>query len=280
MRGISSTTTHEESVVTDEFTLDGSAGALVVHVWPNDKPHFAVLLGHGIAEHSRRYDHVAEHLVHDGAVVYAPDHRSHGRSAGEPGLLDDIEAMVSDLRLLADRIREDHPDLPLVLIGHSLGAVMSTRFVQRYPGELAALVLSGPVIGGNPAFEGLLAMDPLPEVPLDPAALSRDASVGEAYAADPLVYHGPLSRTTLETFFGTVDTIAEGPNLGDLPTLWIHGENDPLAPYDVTAKAFEHVGGTALEQKVYPGAMHEIFNETNQKEVLDDVSAFLRRVLN
>lgn len=266
--------------MTEEFTLDGSAGSLVVHVWPSTDPRFAVLLAHGIAEHSRRYDHVAEHLVRDGAVVYAPDHRSHGRSEGERGTVDDIEAMTSDLHLVAERIRADHPDLSLVLVGHSLGGVISTRFAQRYPGELAAMVLSAPVIGGNPAFEGLLAMDPIPEVPLDPATLSRDASVGEAYAADPLVYHGPLTRTTLETLFGTVDTIAEGPDFGELPTLWIHGENDPLAPYDVTAKAFEHVGGSALEQKVYPGAMHEIFNETNQDEVLDDVSAFLRRVLN
>jgi alpha-beta hydrolase superfamily lysophospholipase len=128
-------------------------------------------------------------------------------------------------------------------------------------------------------FELLLQMDPLPDVPLDPAMLSRDPAVGEAYASDPLVHHGPLSRTTLETIFASVETIGAGSNLGDLPTLWIHGENDPLAPYDVTAAAFEHLAGTALESKVYPGAMHEIFNETNQAEVLDDVDDFLGRVL-
>lgn len=265
--------------MTDEFTLEGSAGSLAVHVWPNHDARFAVLLSHGIAEHSGRYDHVAKHLVGDGGVVHSPDHRGHGKSDGEPGLVDDIEAMVDDLHLVAEKIRANHPDLPMVLIGHSLGGIIATRFAQRHPGELAALVLSAPVIGGNPGFEALLAMDPIPEVPLDPAVLSRDPSVGEAYAADPLIYHGPLTRTTLETIFATVQTIAEGPDLGDLPTLWIHGENDPLAPYDVTAQAFDHVGGGALAQKMYPGAMHEIFNETNQDEVLSDVSAFLRRVL-
>ena len=261
--------------MTEELTLAGSAGALVVHVWPNDDARFAALLAHGIGEYSGRYQHV----VDSGGVVYSPDHRGHGKSDGERGLVDDIEAMVTDLHLVADRVRADRPELPLVLIGHSLGGIIATRFAQRYPGELAALVLSAPVIGGNPGFEALLGMDPLPDVPLDPAMLSRDPDVGEAYAADPLVYHGPLSRKTLETIFGMGETIAAGPNLGDLPTLWIHGESDPLAPYNVTAAAFKHVGGSALETKVYQGGMHESFNETNKQEVLDDVTEFLDRVL-
>src|SRR5215207_8668511 len=265
--------------MTHQFTLNGSSGSLAVHLWPNANARFAVLLAHGIAKHSGRYEHVAAHLVRNGGVVYSPDHRGHGKSAGERGLVDDIEAMATDLHLVADRVRADRPELPLVLIGHSLGGIIATRFAQRYPGELAALVLSAPVVGGNPGFEALLGMDPLPDVPLDPAVLSRDAAVGEAYAADPLVYHGPLSRKTLETIFGTVATIAERPDLGDLPTLWIHGEGDQLAPYDVTATAFKHLGGSSLEQKVYPGAMHEIFNETNKEDVLDDVTAFLDRVL-
>jgi alpha-beta hydrolase superfamily lysophospholipase len=145
-----------------------------------------------------------------------------------------------------------------------------------YPSELDALVLTGPVVGGNPAFEALLAMDPMPSVPIDPAMLSRDPAAGAAYLADPLVYHGPLTRQTLTAIFASVDVIAAGPSLGELPTLWLHGENDPLAPYDVTAKAFEHLAGSALEQKMYDGAMHEILNETNKDEVIADILTFLR----
>jgi alpha-beta hydrolase superfamily lysophospholipase len=265
--------------MTEKFALGGSAGSLMVRVWPTPDPRFIVLIAHGIGEHSGRYEHVARRLAGAGAIVYAPDHRGHGASDGERGLVDDLEAVVSDVHLVAVRARADHPGLSMVLIGHSLGGIVATRFAQRYLAELAALVLSAPVIGGNPVFESLLQMDPLPDVPLDPAMLSRDPAVGEAYAWDPLVHHGPLSRTTLETIFASVETIGAGSNLGDLPTLWIHGESDPLAPYDVTAAAFEHLAGTALESKVYPGAMHEIFNETNQAEVLDDVDDFLGRVL-
>lgn len=109
-----------------------------------------------------------------------------------------------------------------------MGGIVAARYAQRWGDELAALVLSAPVIGGNPAFEQLLGMDPIPDVPIDPAVLSRDPAVGEAYAADELVYHGPFARATLESLIGAMSRIAEGPGLGDLPTLWIHGTEDAL----------------------------------------------------
>lgn len=262
------------------FTLDGCAGDLFVRTWTGDGDRYAVLLAHGVGEHTGRYDHVAEHLLaHGAAAVYGPDHLGHGHSDGERCQIDDIDRIVGDLHLVADRLREDHPGKPIVLVGHSLGGLVATRYAQLHPGELAALVLSGPVIGGNPAFEQLLAMDPMPEVPIDPSTLSRDPSVGEAYLADPLVYHGALSRQTLEALFASVAAVAAGPNLADLPTLWIHGGEDALVPYDVTAAAFEHVRGRRFSQKVYPGARHEIFNETNQDEVLADMTSFLAEVV-
>lgn len=257
-------------------TINGSQGELFVRTWQTDGGRFAVLLAHGLGEHTGRYRHVAEHLLaHGAAAVSGPDHFAHGESEGPRGDFEDVEVMVDDLHLVADQLRSANPGLPLVLVGHSLGGIIATRFAQKYGAELSALVLSAPVIGGNPGFQALLSMDPMPEVPLDPAALSRDPAVGEAYANDPLVHHGAVTRNTLQAIFTSVDRIAADGTLGELPTLWIHGENDPLAPYDVTAKAFETVGGPHLEQKVYPGAMHEIFNETNKDEVLEDVTDFL-----
>ena len=263
-----------------EVELTGSEGRILASRWAAPEPTFVVLLAHGYGEHAERYGHVADRLVGVGAVVYAPDHAGHGRSDGERALLkNNGESVVDDFRLVADLAAQEHPGLPVVVLGHSMGGIIATRYAQRYRSELAALVLSGPVIGGNPLLEDLLALDPIPEVPIDPAMLSRDPAVGEAYMADPLVYHGGFQRQTLESFIGAVRTIATSGDLGDLPTLWIHGEEDPLAPYDATAAAMDTVGGSKLEQKKYPGARHEIFNETNQDEVLDDVVAFLRKAL-
>jgi alpha-beta hydrolase superfamily lysophospholipase len=266
------------STATD-IPIDGKRGTIFVRRWNTTDPQRIVILAHGYGEHSGRYEHVARRLAADGAVVYAPDHYGHGRSDGERARVDDIEPLVDDLSAVVDLAHEEHPGLPTALLGHSLGGIIATRFVQRGDHDLSALVLSGPVIGGNPAFEGLLAMDPIPDVPIDPGMLSRDPAVGEAYANDPLVYHGPLTRPSLEAIFASVDAIASGPSLGSLPTLWIHGEEDPLAPLGPTREAIEKIRGDQLEEHVYPGARHEILNETNREEVLDEVAGFLDGVL-
>src|SRR3954470_15386323 len=207
-----------------DFDIAGTRGRVVVHRWDVDGARYVVLLSHGYGEHGRRYDHVAARLNDDGAAVYAPDHFGHGRSDGERALAEDLEGAVTDLHLVAERAGADHPGLPTVLIGHSMGGLIAARYGQRYGGELTALVLSGPAVGGNPEIEALAEMGPVPDVPIDPALLSRDPAVGEAYAADPLVYHGPFRRETLEGFGTAVAAVAEGGSFGDLPTLWIHGE--------------------------------------------------------
>jgi alpha-beta hydrolase superfamily lysophospholipase len=251
-----------------------------VHRWSAAEPRSIVLIAHGYGEHAGRYEHVAQRLVDDlDAAVYAPDHRGHGRTDGATGLVEDGEAITTDLHDVADSARAEHPGLPVALIGHSMGGLIATRYAQRFGSELAALVLSGPAIGGNPAFEQLLAMDPIPDVPIDPAVLSRDPAVGEAYAADELVYHGPFQRVTLEQLFAAIGRVAEGGGFGDLPTLWIHGSDDQIVPLDVTRPAIERVRGTNFVERIYEGARHEVFNETNRDEVLDDVVTFLRGAL-
>src|SRR5688500_5987624 len=151
-----------------QHSLSGSAGNLVFFEWPNPDATFIALISHGYGEHARRYDHVADRLVAEGATVYAPDHMGHGLSEGERALVAQGEAITADLHLVTEVARGAHPGLPLVLIGHSMGGIVATRFAQRHPGELEALVLSGPVIGGNSAIFALLEMEPIPEVPIDP----------------------------------------------------------------------------------------------------------------
>lgn len=260
-----------------ELRIAGGRGEIVVHVWENDAARFVALLAHGYGEHARRYDHVAAALVAAGAVVYAPDHHGHGLSEGERAMADDLDGAVADLHLVAEQAEADNPGLPSVLIGHSMGGLIATRYAQEFGAELAALVVSGPAVGGNPDLLALAQMDPIPDVPIDPAALSRDPSVGEAYAADPLVYHGPFRRETLVSFGGAIEAVAAGGSFGALPTLWIHGSDDPIVPLEHTRPAIEAIRGDVFEEKVYEGARHEVFNETNQDEVIGDVVAFLGR---
>lgn len=256
--------------------FDGAQGTVAYRAWPVPRPpQFLVLIAHGYGEHSGRYAHLASTLVAAGAAVFAPDHHGHGRSDGDRAVVTDVDAVVADLHTVAERARAEYPDLPLVLIGHSMGGLLATRYAQTHRDELAALILSGPLVGKMEVFAALLELDEIPDVPIDPSVLSRDPEVGAAYQADPLVYHGPFARATLETFGRAVDTVASSGTLGDQPTLWLHGGDDQLVPYEPTAAAMPSLRGASFQEKKYDGARHEIFNETNRDEVEEDVLAFL-----
>lgn len=260
-----------------EWEFTGARGTIVTREWPAERPRYAAVLVHGYGEHIGRYEHVAEFLLRHGAAVCGPDHMGHGRSAGERVLIHDFEEVVTDVHTVVKRAAR--PGVPVALIGHSMGGMIAARYAQRYGSGLAALVLSGPVLGAWSAVEALLGLEEIPEIPIDPAALSRDPSVGEAYAADPMVWHGPFKRPTVEAFDRCLRTIDAGGRLGGLPTLWVHGDADELVPLGGTRTGVERIRGTALTETIYPGARHEVFNETNRAEVLSGVTAFIDQAI-
>jgi len=247
-------------------TFPGSEGTVSVRVWRNPSTRHVVVIAHGYGEHIGRYEHVADRLFRNGATVWGPDHLGHGRSDGERALVRDFEHVVDDLHHVVSMAGAAHPNLPIVLIGHSMGGMIAVRYAQRFGQELAGLVLSGPAIGRLEGIELILAV------------LSRDPTVGEAYARDPLVYHGPFKRPTLEAFRATRAAIEAGPGFGALPTLWVHGSDDKLAPLADVRAGLAKLRGIDFTAHVYEGAEHEVFNETNQTEVLDEVCAFVKRV--
>lgn len=258
-------------------TVDGVRGEVVVRVRPHPEPRYTAVIAHGYGEHGGRYGHVVDALAAHGATVVVPDHHGHGLSAGERALVQDADDFVTDLHSVIEQFAA--PGVPIVLIGHSMGGLIATRYAQLHPGTLGALVLSGPMSGGNPALEALATMDPLPEIPIDPAVLSRDPAVGEAYMADDLVWHGPFKKPTLQAMIAATAAIAEGPTFGSVPTLWLHGELDQLAPVEPARVAVERLAGDRLVTKIYPGAQHEVFNETNKADVLADLTAFIEVAL-
>lgn len=268
-------------VVSRDFTYDGASGARAARTWsdPQVEATHVVLLAHGYGEHIGRYRHVAEALVANGGVVYGVDHLGHGNSEGERVLLLDVEEVVSDFHLLDETARAEHPGLPVALIGHSMGGLIGARYLQRYGDTLATAVLSGPVIGETTVAHALLTLDAMPEEPLDVAVLSRDDAVGQAYADDPLVWHGPFKRPTVEAMARGAEAVQRGPSLGGLPLLWIHGVEDTLVPLENSRGGIEHLKGEVFEQRLYEGARHEVFNETNNADVLADVTDFLNRTL-
>jgi alpha-beta hydrolase superfamily lysophospholipase len=262
----------------ERIELQGSEGALSVQVWAYPDPERVVVISHGHGEHIGRYEHVAAALVERGAAVFGPDHLGHGRSAGERVVIADFEPVVDDLHRVVGLARERHPGLPLVLIGHSMGGLIATRYAQRHGGELAGLALSAPVVGLGPVFEQFLAVPEPPSDPIDVAVLSRDPAVGEAYANDPLVWHGGWKRPTLEAFLRASDAIAAGPGFGDLPTFYVHGEADELVPMALVRPGVEAMQGGDFTERIVPAARHEVLNETDKEETIAAVTDFAERV--
>jgi len=126
-----------------EWTLDGHAGRLVGRTWFGGQRDASSCWLNGRGEHVGRFEHVAAALVANGAV----DHVCHGKSEGGFGPCSpNCEPIVDDLHEVDRRAREEHPDLPVVLIGHSMGGLIAVRYGQRYTDSLAAVVLSGPLV--------------------------------------------------------------------------------------------------------------------------------------
>ncbi|RDI49844.1 alpha/beta hydrolase [Nocardia mexicana] len=263
-----------------EWKFQGANGTIVTRVWPGNPPsRYVAVLVHGYGEHIGRYEYVADTLTRHGAAVYGPDHMGHGKSDGERVVIEDYEGVVADVRRVEEKARADHPGVPVVVIGHSMGGMIAARYAQRYGDGLAALVLSGPVIGSWTEATSLLDLDEIPYAPIDVTTLSKDPEIGRSYAEDPLVWHGPFKRPLLEALSRCLDTINTGGDLGELPTLWLHGEDDHLVPLPASRIGVERIRGKHLTERLYPGARHEIFNETNRDEVLADVTTFIDRTL-
>jgi alpha-beta hydrolase superfamily lysophospholipase len=268
-------------ITTEEWTFPGTRTEIAAKAWrdPGIEPTYVALLVHGYGEHIGRYEHVAAALVAHGASVYGLDHLGHGKSGGDRVTIEDFDDVVADLHTLDLRARDDCPGRRVVLIGHSMGGMIAARYAQLHGDSLAAVVLSGPVIGEFALLDHLLAADENLDAPLDIEVLSRDASVCNAYAADPLVWHGAFQRTTVEAMAATVATINEGGSLGPLPLLWVHGQDDALVPINGSRVGIERLRGATFDAHEYPGARHEVFNEINSDEVLADVKRFLDKVL-
>jgi alpha-beta hydrolase superfamily lysophospholipase len=255
---------------------------LLVREWPAPaNPIGHVVLLHGLAEHSGRYENVAGWLTTARFAVHAFDQRGFGGSGGRRAWADDVARLHDDLadRLAAIQARANGS--PTILYGHSLGGLLALGVVLDGTARPSLLVLSAPSIAANIPLTTRLAvrvlarLAPTTELPngLRGEQLSRDPRVGEWYRSDPRNHH----RTTAH--LGRV-LLAEVRRVNDvldrlaLPTLVIHGADDTIVPPAATV-ALGRLPG--VERRVYPGIRHELHNEPEGAAIVGDVAAWLRR---
>ncbi|WP_018657786.1 alpha/beta hydrolase [Actinomadura flavalba] len=282
------------------FTFTSTDGVEVhVHVWePSGEPRGIVQIAHGMGEHAARYAHLAGTLNDHGYVVYASDHRGHGRTMkGDPGTLGvgGWDLLVADMVALSELARERHPGLPLVLVAHSLGSFAAQQYVLDHADLLAGLVLSG-----TTAVDGLLAQfvaslteNPDADVlalfnePFVPARteadwLSRDEAQVDAYVADPWCGFSLDDQAMGELFTAAPRLADPSPVPADLPVYVVVGTADPLNANltlsDLLVQRYRDAGLTDVTYTTYKEARHEVFNETNRDEVESDLLTWITRV--
>lgn len=274
----------------DVPTYDDAHGIPITYdVYPVDNPRAVVQVAHGVGEHAGRYRLLAEHLNANGYTVYADDHRGHGRTGmaqwGDPAKLGrlgvgGLRAAVDALHAFSGIIRAENPDLPLVFFGHSWGSLMEQMILNKHSAEYDAAVLSGTayrVLGSMNSGDLNKRHAHLGTTGAE--WLSRDPAVAQAFVDDPLTTLTPLAK-----LFGLADAsrLLGRPSRSfakNLPMLIQVGGDDPLGG-EKSARKLEHAyrkraGLTDVTTIVYPGARHEIYNETNKEEVMADLTAWL-----
>lgn len=282
----------EFTVMRDDRTFVDEYGVTIhYYVWTAPQPIGIVQIAHGVGEYAARYEALAQALAVEGFTVYADDHRGHGQTGLEqydgdhtklgrlgPGGTAAATDAVHHLSRLA---RADHPELPLVILGHSWGSLLVQRILDTRAADYDAVVLSGTALrtlrhmnGGDlskrhrPADGGNGA-----------EWLSRDPQVAEDFIADPLTFDAKVSQlfgvVEAAKLLGTPRKLAK-----NLPMLIQIGEEDTLGgarSVELLAAAYRKAGGlTDVTVDVYPGARHEVYNETNRVEVIANLIVWLK----
>ena len=267
--------------------LAGVGGLELLWRWwraDSDPPAAVIVLVHGAGEHSGRYEHVAQRLVDDGYAVHALDHRGHGRSEGPRALIDRVNHAVTDLDALVSAAvqHESAASIPVLMVGHSMGAMIALRYALDHQHRLDGLALSGALAAIDaPAAlrivgQAISAVAPtLPLIALDPKLVSRDPKVVEAYRSDPLVHHGRLPARTVAEIATTTDAFPSRVHEITVPTLIMYGTEDRLCPPAGSEMLGERIGAADRRVIRYEGLYHEIFNEPERDAVLSDLSAWL-----
>ena len=308
---------NEGIIMRNDFTY-ASCGAGLIHGlrWePAGKPVAILQIIHGVAEYAARYDEFASFLASKGFLVVAADHMGHGGSLGENGVKGHFEGgwfnTVADAYQLLQNTRAAYPDVPYILLGHSMGSFMARTILAKYPdsGIAAAIIsgtawMSGAVISAGLAAAAVVAKCQDPDQPsklLNDMMfgsynnkiehkrtthdwLTRDQKIVDAYVADPLCGFSmtPGLAKDMMTGLKYIQTAKHLQQMDkDLPVLFIAGSDDPVGNYgkgvQQAVQAFRQAGMGNVKLRLYPMCRHEVLNELNREEVYANILNWLKK---
>jgi alpha-beta hydrolase superfamily lysophospholipase len=244
---------------------------------PDRIPKAVILLVHGLGEHSCRYGHVAQYFVEAGLGVCALDLPGHGQSYGTPGHVSQFNDYLDAVGAVQAQVIRDYDNVPMVLLGHSMGGLVAANYLLEHQQDFCACVLSAPLfrIDDPPGkvMQGALktlskTMPRMGVQKLDPSGVSRDPLVVHRYKNDPLVHHGRLSARLVFEMFGAMKRAMDFVGTVRLPVLLLHGGQDKMTSIDGSRQYYKNLAAQDKRLRTYPNLYHEVFNEPEHKHIL------------
>jgi alpha-beta hydrolase superfamily lysophospholipase len=267
-----------------EERIDSSKGIKIfVRSWrPSAQPRAVVVICHGVNSHGGQYLWVAEQLAASGFVVFALDLRGRGKSDGERFYVEQVEDYVSDVAAVVKLAKARNAGLPVFLLGHSAGGVVSSVYTLENQKELAGFICESfafqvPAPGfALAAIKGLSHFAPrLPVLRLKNEDFSRDPKAVEALNNDPLTAHEIQPAITVAALVRADERLREEFPLIKLPVLIMHGTDDKATVCHGSEFFFETVGSKDKTLKLYEGHYHDLLNDVGKERVLDDIKHWI-----
>ena len=254
---------------------------------PEDKSELkgVVLIAHGYAEHSGRYDYTAKYFTDKQYAVYAPDHYGNGKSDGVKADVPNFDLFVTDLQFVLKTIKKLENNKPVYLLGHSMGGAISTILASKEGDEIKGLILSGASIRIDGGVSDLVKsiskfiaviVPYLPLVEFAVEGISKDPEVVETYKSDPYNYNGRVRARMGREMLRSEEIITK--NLLSkitIPTLILHGEKDPLVNPECSRIINSNISSSDKEMRILENLYHEILNEPEKDEVLKIIGNWL-----
>lgn len=260
---------------------------LYLQAWMPDESKAAVLLVHGLGEHSSRYVHLAERLVKIGISFFTFDGRGHGKSVkGKPNAyFKSYEDYLRDIDSLFRKVKSYVPGVPTFLYGHSMGGGLVAAYVLKYQPKTAGVILSSPAIKEAEGTSQILIalssiiskyLPKLKALKLDATKISRNPKEVEKYLNDPLVYSDAIPARTGHQLLQMMRFIQNLGRYFESPLLLVHGSADELTNPKGSEMLFKKAKSTDKTLKIFPDGFHELINDLDKEEVLELIENWLK----
>jgi alpha-beta hydrolase superfamily lysophospholipase len=251
---------------------------------PNADIRASIIIVHGLGEHSGRYDNVVNYLLPQGFAIYGFDLPGHGRSDGKREFVHQYEDFTEILTIYKNKVKSWQPGKPLFLLGHSMGGLIATEYLIDHSHDFDGAIISAPLItipdniSKFTIISGKILSAIAPTIgitEINPRDISRDPKVVNEYINDPLVYQGKTTARLSVELLKAIMRVNDEVNKIVVPFIVLQGSEDRLVSPQGAQMLYERAGSEDKAIRIYEGLYHEVFNEPEREEVLEDVLTWL-----